>query len=82
MGPNLFACNENIAYVMPNVTTCAVTSCAHHTAGKLAALCIRGMPGVWDHVPEFLDSKFDFNVLRESGISQFKTKKVNLIEKL
>ena len=29
MGPNLFACNENSAYVMPHVTTCAVTSCAH-----------------------------------------------------
>ena len=37
--------------------------------------------GVWEHVPEFLDSKFDFDVLRESGISQFQ-KKVNLIEKL
>ena len=29
MGPNLFTCNENSAYVMPCVTTCAVTSCAH-----------------------------------------------------
>ena len=37
--------------------------------------------GVWEHMPEFLDSKFDFDVLRESGISQFQ-KKVNLIEKL
>ena len=30
MGPSLFACNENSAYVMPHVTACAVTSCAHH----------------------------------------------------
>ena len=29
MGPNLFACNEKSAYVMPRVTACAVTSCAH-----------------------------------------------------
>ena len=32
MGPNLFAHNENSAYVMPHVTTCAVTSCTHHVA--------------------------------------------------
>ena len=32
MGPSLFAHNENSAYVMPHVTTCAVMSCAHHTA--------------------------------------------------
>ena len=32
MGHNLFACNENSAYVMPCVTTCAVTSCMHHGA--------------------------------------------------
>ena len=30
VGPILFACNENIAHVMPHVTACAVTSCAHH----------------------------------------------------
>ena len=30
MGPILFACNENSAYIMPCVTACAVTSCAHH----------------------------------------------------
>ena len=29
MGPNLFACNENIAHVMPRGTTRAMTSCAH-----------------------------------------------------
>ena len=29
MGPNLLAHNENSAYVMPCVTTHAVTSCAH-----------------------------------------------------
>ena len=29
MGPNLFAHNENSAYVMPHVTACAVPSCAH-----------------------------------------------------
>ena len=32
MGPNLFACNENCAYVMPHVTACAMTSCMHHAA--------------------------------------------------
>ena len=31
VGPNLFTHNENHAYVMPCVTTCAVTSCAHCT---------------------------------------------------
>ena len=31
MWPNLFAHNENNAYVMPHVTTCAVMSCVHHT---------------------------------------------------
>ena len=29
MGPNLFASNENHAYVMPCVTTHAMTSCKH-----------------------------------------------------
>ena len=29
MGPILFACNENIAHVMPRVTPRAVTSCMH-----------------------------------------------------
>ena len=28
VGPNLFMCNENSAYIMPCVTACAVTSCA------------------------------------------------------
>ena len=32
MGPNLFARNENSAYVMPCVTACGVTSCAHRSA--------------------------------------------------
>ena len=32
VGPNLFACNENSAYIMPRVTTCAVTSCMHRVA--------------------------------------------------
>ena len=48
VGPSLFAHNENSAYIMPHVTTCAVTSCAHrvvHT-GKLATLCIHGAPGI------------------------------------
>ena len=45
VGPILFARNENIAHVMPRVTACAVTSCAHRMAGKLAALIIRGVPG-------------------------------------
>ena len=30
VGPNLFAHNENSAYVMPHVTACAVMSCMHH----------------------------------------------------
>ena len=29
VGPNLFACNENIAYIMPCGTAHAVMSCAH-----------------------------------------------------
>ena len=29
MGPNLFACKENSAYIMPRVTTHAVMSCMH-----------------------------------------------------
>ena len=32
VGPNLFAHNENSAYIMPHVTACAVMSCAHHMA--------------------------------------------------
>ena len=32
VGPNLFACNENSAYIMPRVTTHAVMSCAHCVA--------------------------------------------------
>ena len=31
-GPNLFACNENIAHVMPHGTAHAMTSCAHCVA--------------------------------------------------
>ena len=31
-GPNLFVSNENRAYIMPRVTTCAVMSCAHCAA--------------------------------------------------
>ena len=30
VGPNLFAHNKNIAYVMPHGTACAVTSYVHH----------------------------------------------------
>ena len=30
MGPSLFACNEDSAYIMPHVTAHAVRSCAHH----------------------------------------------------
>ena len=32
VGPILFACNENIAYIMPRGTVHAVTSCMHCTA--------------------------------------------------
>ena len=31
MGPNLFTHNENSPYIMPCVTACALTSCAHRT---------------------------------------------------
>ena len=30
VGPNLFVCNENSAYVMPLITARAVMSCTHH----------------------------------------------------
>ena len=30
VGPDLFMHNENHAYIMPCVTTCAVMSCMHH----------------------------------------------------
>ena len=32
VGPNLFVCNENSAYIMPHVTAHAVMSCMHHMA--------------------------------------------------
>ena len=32
VGPNLFTHNENSAYVMPPVTTCAVMACGHRAA--------------------------------------------------
>ena len=46
MGPSLFTCNENSAYIMPRVTARAVTSCAHCTecAHRQATLCIHGTP--------------------------------------
>ena len=31
VGPNLFVCNENQAYIMPHVTAHAVMSCTHCT---------------------------------------------------
>ena len=40
-GPNLFACNQNSAFIMPHVTTHAVMSCMHH-----ASLCKRGAPEI------------------------------------
>ena len=48
VGPILFAHNENIAHVMPRVTACAVTSCAHRVARarRQAALIIRGTPEI------------------------------------
>ena len=38
--------NDNIAYIMPHGTACAVMSCVHWHAhgGKPATLCICGMP--------------------------------------
>ena len=41
VGPILFARNENIAHVMPCVTACIATSCAHHAAQARR----QGMPG-------------------------------------
>ena len=35
VGPNLFAHNDNIAYVMPHGTACAVTSYVHLAAHAL-----------------------------------------------
>ena len=32
VGANLFVRNENNAYIMPNVTACAVMSCMHQAA--------------------------------------------------
>ena len=49
MGPNLFVHNENSAYIMPHVTTCAVTSCVHqaaHAHRQAGPLCIHGMPEI------------------------------------
>ena len=37
VGPNLFTCNENHAYVMPCVTACAVMSCVHYAAHTQAS---------------------------------------------
>ena len=47
VGPILFACNENIAHIMPHVTACAMTSCVHPLARtrKPATLIICGAPG-------------------------------------
>ena len=49
MWPNLFARNENIAYVMPNGTAHAVTSCTHHAARACRQAghpMYSGMPGI------------------------------------
>ena len=37
VGPILFACNENIAHVMPRVTARVVTSFMHRTARMQAS---------------------------------------------
>ena len=39
MGPNLFAHNENSAYVMPRVTSHAAMSCAHHAGHTHRQAC-------------------------------------------
>ena len=49
VGPNFFAHNENIAYVMPRGTAHAVRHACiawHMHAGKPATLCICGAPGI------------------------------------
>ena len=37
VGPNLFARNENLAYIMPTGTACAVKSCVHRVARMQAS---------------------------------------------
>ena len=49
MGHILFAHDENIAYIMPHGTACAVTSCAHRAtcARQHAAILIKcGAPEI------------------------------------
>ena len=46
MGPILFAHNENIAHVMPRVTSRAVTSCAHRAARAHRQAGCPGAPGI------------------------------------
>ena len=45
-GPILFTCKENIAYIMPHVNARHACIVQHAHAGKLATLCIRGVPGI------------------------------------
>ena len=45
MGPNLFVCNENNAYVISHVPAHAVTYSAHMQASQLP-LCKHGMPEI------------------------------------
>ena len=44
MGPILFTRNENIAHVLPRVTVCAVTSCAHCTVRVAHQELLMDMP--------------------------------------
>ena len=49
VGPILFALNENIAHIVPRVTTRAVMSCTHRVAGvprQASHLIICGAPGI------------------------------------
>ena len=45
VGPILFARNENIAHIMPHVTSCAVHIARRAHTGKPAAQIIHGAPG-------------------------------------
>ena len=46
VGPNLFAHNENITYIMPRGTACAVTSCVHRAARACRQAGHPGVPGI------------------------------------
>ena len=80
MGPILFACNENIAYVMPHGTAHAVTSCAHYAART----CRQWPPYAYVACQEllsdvpFMQAKRYLSKLTASHFSTLNTKFANL----